>query len=163
MAKIAIVTVVGTSVVVLDQLTKWCIRSTLHPGESIRVLDSCFNIVHARNPGGAFSFLAEAHQGFRTAFFLIASVLAIVVLVHLLRTMSAQNKLLIFALAGLLGGALGNLIDRVRMGHVTDFLDVHWSGYHWPAFNVADSFITIGLVILMFHLAFGADAKKSGG
>ena len=160
MTKPVLVGLVSTTVFVLDQLTKWWIRQTLQPGESIGVLESCFQIVHARNPGGAFSFLAGAHEGFRTVFFLVASVVAIGVLVHVLRSTPASNRLLTFALAGLLGGALGNLVDRVRLGHVTDFLDVHWSGYHWPAFNVADSFISVGLCILVVHVLFGSDAAE---
>jgi signal peptidase II len=160
MSKTVLVALTSTTVLVLDQLTKWWIRQTLRPGDAIRVLDSCFNIVHARNPGGAFSFLAGASEGFRSVFFLIASIVAIGVLFHILRTTPAGKRLLIFALAGLLGGALGNLIDRVRLGHVTDFLDVYWNGYHWPAFNVADSFITVGLCILVMHVLFGSDAEE---
>jgi signal peptidase II len=159
MTKPILVASVSTGVIVLDQFTKWWIRQTVRPGQSISVLDSCFNIVHARNPGGAFSFLAGASDGFRSVFFLAASVVAIGVLVHILRTTPSGKRLLIFALAGLLGGALGNLVDRVRFGHVTDFLDVYWKDYHWPAFNVADSFITVGLCILVAHVLFGSDAE----
>ena len=162
MTKPVLVTLVSTSVLVFDQITKWWIRHTLPPGDSISVLECCFHIVHARNPGGAFSFLAGAHPGFRTVFFLVASVVAIGVLVQVLRSTPAHQRLLVFALAGLLGGALGNLVDRGRMGHVTDFLGVHWSGYHWPAFNVADSFITVGLCILVAHVLFGSDPAGDG-
>jgi len=161
MSKKTLVASVSAGVLALDQLTKWWIRSDLRPGESIPVLGSCFHIVHARNPGGAFSFLAGAHAGFRTVFFLVASVVAIAVLVHLIRTTPQRQKLLLVALSGLLGGALGNLVDRVRLGHVTDFLDFHWEGYHWPAFNVADSFITLGLCVLVLHVLFGSDPEKS--
>jgi signal peptidase II len=77
-----------------------------------------------------------------------------------LRQVAAHQKVLLFALAGVLGGALGNAVDRVRLGQVTDFLDFHWRGYYWPAFNVADSFITIGVSILLLHSFFADHSKE---
>ena len=157
MTKNVLVTVVGTSVLVLDQLSKWWIRRTLEPGETIVVLDSCLQIIHARNPGGAFSLFAGTGDAFRIPFFLVASVLAIGVLIYFLRQVQPHQRILQFALAGLMGGALGNLVDRVAMGYVTDFIDAYWRSYHWPAFNVADSFITIGVCILLGHSLFGSN------
>lgn len=151
MSKHAFVAAVAGTVLVLDQLTKWWIRRTLEVGDAITVIPSHFHIVHARNTGGAFSFLAGADAAFRVPFFLIATMIAIGVLVYFLRQVQPHQRVLLFALAGLLGGALGNLIDRVALGSVTDFLDVHWRHHHWPAFNVADSFISIGVVILLVH------------
>jgi signal peptidase II len=158
MSKGKFVAVVAVSVLIVDQLTKWWIRSTVPLYHSFPVIDSLFHITHVRNSGGAFSLLAGSSDAVRIPFFLIASMVAIGVLVYFLRQVSERQRWLLFALAGVLGGALGNLIDRVTIGQVTDFLDLHWRGYHWPAFNVADSFISIGVAILVAHSIF---ARKS--
>ena len=153
MSKSAFVTSVAAAILALDQLTKWYIRQTVLLYESIPVF-SFFNITHVLNPGGAFSFLAGASDTLRVPFFLLSSIVAIGILVYFLRHIPDQQRWLLFAVAGILGGALGNLIDRLMLGQVTDFLDIHWRGHHWPAFNVADSFITIGVVILVFNSIF---------
>ena len=115
-----------------------------------------------RNPGGAFSLFAGASDSLRMPFFLAASVAG-----HrrsdLLHAPDPEHqRWLLFASPGVLGGALGNLIDRIFRGQVTDFLLVHWRGYHWPAFNVADSFITVGIAILLVHSFFSKDTSSSG-
>jgi signal peptidase II len=134
-------------IVAADQLTKYWITQTLGDGEIIKVT-SFFNLVLARNTGAAFSLLADA-GGWQRHFFTFIAVAAAVIIVYLLAR-SRGNKLFDLALALLLGGALGNLWDRVRLGHVTDFLDFHVLGYHWPAFNVADSAISLGVVLLLW-------------
>jgi signal peptidase II len=154
MSKWFFVVAVAAGVLVADQLTKLWIRDALALYDSIPVLDSFFHITHVRNTGGAFSFLAGASEAVRVPFFLAASAIAIGVLGYFIRQVPAQDRLLLFALSGVLGGALGNLIDRVTLGHVTDFLDVQFRGHHWPAFNVADSFISVGVVILLAHSLF---------
>jgi signal peptidase II len=159
MSKNAFVATIAASVVVADQSTKWIIRRSVGLHESIPVIDSIFDITHARNTGGAFSLFAGAHDAFRVPFFLLASAVAVVALLYFLRQVPAERRWLLFALAGVLGGALGNLIDRIVFGSVTDFLDFHWHGYYWPAFNIADSFISIGVVILLLHSLFGSDGK----
>ena len=150
MTKTAFVTAVATAILAVDQLTKWYIRQTVPLYETIPVV-SFFNITHVLNRGGAFSLLADASDAIRVPFFLLASIVAIGLLIYFLRHIPGQQRGLLFAVAGILGGALGNLVDRLTLGQVTDFLDLHWRGYHWPAFNVADSFISIGVVILVFH------------
>jgi signal peptidase II len=139
-------------VLLLDQLTKAWIISTLRVHESFAVIGGFFNITHVRNPGAAFGFLAGASPAFRYVFFLAVTVAAIALILRYLRTTRIEDLSLVFSLALILAGAVGNLIDRVRFGEVVDFLDVYIVGYHWPAFNVADSAITVGAAILIVVL-----------
>jgi len=132
--------------ILLDQLTKVAISKTFTWGES-RPITGFFNLVLAYNKGAAFSFLAAA-GGWQRWFFTGLGVAAAAFIIWLLKRHSGQ-KMFCFALALILGGALGNVIDRVIYGHVVDFLDFHLNGYHWPAFNVADCGICIGAVLLI--------------
>ncbi|HLP97173.1 MAG TPA: signal peptidase II [Sideroxyarcus sp.] len=141
-------------VIVLDQLSKAAINSHFTYGESL-VLLPFFNLVLAHNTGAAFSFLHDAGGMQRWLFSGIALV-ASVWIVWLLRKHSAE-KLFCLALALILGGALGNLIDRIAYGYVVDFLDFHWSGYHFPAFNIADSAISCGAALLIWDGFKGKD------
>lgn len=161
MTKPAFIALVTGGVVVVDQLTKWYVRQALPLYATIPVIRGCFSITHARNPGGAFSLFAGASETVRVPFFFLASATAIGVLIYFLRQIPADQRWLLFGVAGVLGGALGNLIDRVAFGQVTDFLLVYWRQYQWPAFNVADSFITIGVAILIGHSVFARDAKPN--
>ena len=151
MRKYSVVAAIAAAVLVLDQLTKWYVRRTVSLYESIAVIDSLFNITHVRNSGGAFSLLAGSSRAVRLPFFLLVSMVAVVVLLFFVRRVRPEQRLLLFALGVILGGALGNFADRLVYGEVTDFLDFHWRGYYWPAFNVADSCITVGMLILLFH------------
>ena len=135
------------SVVVLDQLSKWIVLATLHPGES-RYVAPFFNWVLAYNPGAAFSFLSNA-GGWQRWFFTVLALAVSAWIVTLLRKHSDEFRLSL-ALALVLGGALGNVIDRIRFGAVVDFIQWHAAGYYWPAFNVADSAITLGAVLLIW-------------
>jgi signal peptidase II len=161
MSKTAFVSLVTGGVVVLDQLTKWYVRHAMPLYESIPVVDGFFSITHARNPGGAFSLLAGASPAVRVPFFFVACAAAVGVLLYFLRQIPANQRWLLFAVAGVLGGALGNLIDRVAFGQVTDFLLVYWRQYQWPAFNVADSFISIGVTILIAHSVLARDQSDT--
>ena len=160
MNKAAFVALVTGGVVVLDQLTKWYVRQSMQLYESIPVIDGFFSITHARNPGGAFSLLAGLNQAIRIPFFLLAAATAIGVLIYFLRQIPSEQRWLLFAVAGVLGGAIGNLIDRIAFGQVTDFLLVYWRQYQWPAFNVADSFITVGVTILIAHSLFARQPQS---
>ena len=159
MRKAIFAVVVAGAVLAADQATKWVIRDTVALYDSVPVIPSFFHITHVSNTGGAFSLFADANDAVRIPFFLLASTVALGALLYFLSQVPADQRLLLFALAGVLGGALGNLADRLLHGRVTDFLDVHWQGYHWPAFNVADSFITVGVVILIAHSIFHSDAE----
>ncbi|MEY4099360.1 MAG: hypothetical protein RL300_531 [Pseudomonadota bacterium] len=129
-----------------DQFTKVLIMGYYQLGDSTTVTPF-FNIVRVHNSGAAFSFLAGA-GGWQRWFFTAIGVGAALLMVWLLKKHAGQ-KLFAFSIASILGGALGNVIDRLLYGHVVDFLDFHWRGWHFPAFNVADSAITIGASCLI--------------
>jgi signal peptidase II len=135
-------------VIILDQVSKAWITSYFAFGESLAVF-SIFNLVLAHNTGAAFSFLSDA-GGMQRWLFSVIAIVASVWMVWLMRQ-HAQQKLFCFALAMILGGALGNLIDRIAYGYVVDFLDFYWDTYHFPAFNLADSAITCGAALLMWE------------
>ncbi|MGH0037336.1 MAG: signal peptidase II [Myxococcota bacterium] len=145
----------------LDQLTKqWIIRN-FHYGEVQEVIPGIFDLTYVRNPGGAFSFFASGPFEQRMAFFIGTTAVAVVLLAFFYRKLEPQAKLSAFSLGMILGGALGNLIDRLVYTEVIDFLDVHlWSGYTWPTFNLADSFIVVGVILLMVETFF---AEQPGG
>jgi signal peptidase II len=130
----------------LDQLTKIAVVGAFQLGETLP-LTSYFNLVRVHNAGAAFSFLADA-GGWQRWFFTGLGTVAALVMIYLLR-MHAGQTLFCLALSLLLGGAVGNVIDRVIYSHVVDFLDFHYAGWHFPAFNVADSAITMGAVLLI--------------
>ena len=131
---------------IFDQFTKYLILAHYQLHDSIPVT-GFFNVVRVHNSGAAFSFLAGA-GGWQRWFFTVIGVVAAGVIIWLLKSHSGQ-KLFAFAMACILGGAIGNVIDRVLYGYVVDFLDFHWRGWHFPAFNIADSAITIGAVCLI--------------
>ncbi|MGI4982908.1 MAG: signal peptidase II [Janthinobacterium lividum] len=133
--------------ILLDQLSKVSILHTFAYGEG-RAVTGFFNLVLVYNPGAAFSFLAAA-GGWQRWLFTVLGIVAALVICYLLKRHSAQ-KLFATALALIMGGAIGNVIDRVLYGHVIDFLDVHVNHWHWPAFNLADSAICVGAVLLVF-------------
>ena len=146
--------VVALVVIVLDQLSKAAISSHFANGESMAVTPF-FNLVLAHNTGAAFSFLDDAGGAQRWLFSAIA-IVASVWIVWLLRRHQSQ-MLFSFALAFILGGALGNLVDRIAYGYVVDFLDFYWGGYHFAAFNLADSAITCGAGLLIWDSFTGKE------
>ena len=129
-----------------DQFTKVLIVGFYKLGDATHVT-SFFNVVRVHNSGAAFSFLAGA-GGWQRWFFTVIGLAAAVLILWLLKSHAGQ-KLFSFALACILGGAIGNVIDRILYGYVVDFLDFHWRGWHFPAFNLADSAITIGAACLI--------------
>lgn len=135
---------------VADQASKLYIHGSMSLYQSIPVLDGLFNITYLRNKGAAFSFLANA--SWRIPFFITVTLVAAVVILVVLRKLRADQRLAQVALAMIFSGAIGNLIDRIRLGEVIDFLDVYWKSYHWPAFNVADSLICVGVVLVAFDM-----------
>jgi signal peptidase II len=143
-------------IVFLDYISKIAVLGSFSPGES-RVVTSFFNLVLVFNKGAAFSFLAAA-QGWQTLLFAVIAVAASV-LVSFLIVRHRQRSFLCSGLALILGGALGNLYDRLVYGQVVDFLDFHAAGWHWPAFNVADSAISVGAAILIVESFFQKQSK----
>ena len=136
------------AIIVADFATKAWVLAAFHLHESIPVT-SFFNLVLVMNPGASFSFLADA-GGWQKWFFIALALTISAWLVVMIRQ-HARQTLMPAALALVLGGALGNVIDRIRFGAVVDFLDFHLSGWHWPAFNVADSAITVGVILLLWQ------------
>jgi signal peptidase II len=145
-------------VIVLDYVTKVAVLQSFAPGES-RAVAPFFNLVLVFNKGAAFSFLATA-QGWQTLFFAAIAIVASVVISFLI-VRNRSKTLFCTGLALILGGALGNLYDRVVYGHVVDFLDFHAAGWHWPAFNVADSAITVGAGILIVESFFQKHSNET--
>lgn len=135
-------------IVLLDQISKGFVLSTLHPGES-RYVAPFWNWVLTFNAGAAFSFLADA-GGWQRGFFTVLALGVSVWIVLLLRR-HHRETFLSLALSLILGGALGNVIDRIRLGAVVDFIQWHVAGFYWPAFNVADSAITVGAVLMIWE------------
>lgn len=131
----------------LDQLTKWIVDRSMHVYQSIDLLPF-FNLTYLRNQGAAFSFLSDA-GGWQRWFFVILSLTASTGIVLWLTRLGRDHRWEAAAWALVLGGAVGNLIDRAAYGYVIDFLDVYYGDWHWPAFNVADSAITIGIGMLL--------------
>jgi len=140
---------------VLDQITKWLVLAKMPLYHSIPVIPGCFNLTHIRNPGGAFGFMAAGSQEIRNLLFLGVAVLAMGLIVYFYRSTPRTYPYLAVALAGIFGGAVGNLIDRLRFGEVVDFLDFYLGAYHWPAFNVADSAISVGITVFVVHVVLG--------
>jgi signal peptidase II len=149
----------SAGIVAADQLSKWLVLSYFQNRYPRVELTDFFNLVLVFNKGAAFSLFAQA-AGWQTPL-LAAFALAAAVIVSVLIVRNPGRGLLCLGLALILGGALGNLIDRVRFGHVVDFLDFHALGWHWPAFNVADSAISVGAVILILE-GFVHHEKRAG-
>ena len=150
----------AASVLLLDQYSKLWIVERFAYGD-IESLSGFFNLVRVHNYGAAFSFLSDAGGWQRWAFSLLAAVISIVIVVWIAR-LPTQSKMEGLALALILGGALGNLYDRLTLGYVVDFLDFHWSGMHFPAFNIADAGISVGAAVLIFDtLINGSEADNN--
>jgi len=149
-AKYLILLTVTPLILIVDQLTKLYIDGTMKLYQSIPVIDGLFSITYLRNRGAAFSFLSEA--SWRLPFFLIATVIAVIAILVAFRKLRDDQRFAAVSLTLILSGAVGNLIDRVRLGEVIDFLDVYWKSHHWPAFNVADSAICVGVALLALDM-----------
>lgn len=146
MRKLASWYALAALVVVLDQLTKYWVSASFGYAE-VRAVTGFFNLVLTYNKGAAFSFLAAA-SGWQRGFFIGIALVAMVV-IGVLLARHAGDKLFCLSLALILGGAIGNVLDRIALGYVVDFLDFYVGGWHWPAFNLADSAITAGAVLLV--------------
>lgn len=142
-------------VILIDQCTKNLITHHFELGQTQSLISDFFNLTYVRNTGAAFGMLRDAHPSFRVPFFMIVPMIALIVIGYVFYQLPAKDKKLSTAFSLVVGGAIGNLIDRIHYGYVVDFLDFHWKYlYHFPAFNVADSAICVGVAILMVDLAF---------
>ena len=149
-AHIRLAALVAVGVLVADQATKALVEATMRAHQSIDVLPF-FALSYVRNTGAAFGVLAAAPPSVRLPLFIVVTIVAVGALVSFLRRTPPDQSWLVAALGGILGGAVGNLVCRVRYGEVIDFLDLHWGALHWPAFNVADSAITVGVAIVLLQ------------
>ena len=156
-----ILLIVFLVVIVLDQSTKLMIQQTLPLHRKVEIIPGFFNLIHVRNTGGAFGIFGGEKGPMGSVLFLVASLIAVGILVILFLRVKEHEKILAFSLALLLGGAFGNLIDRVSYGEVVDFLDFHVSSFHWPAFNIADSAISIGIGLMALELLIKEHKKPS--
>jgi signal peptidase II len=146
--------VAAGSILISDQITKALILAHLPLGGSIPVIPGFFDLTHVHNPGGAFGFMAGMSAEFRSLLFIAVSLVATGLILYFYWQTPPGQRFLSVGLALIFGGAVGNLVDRIRFGVVVDFLDVYAGALHWPAFNVADSAITVGVGIFAYHLLF---------
>jgi len=152
---------IATAIVIFlaDQFTKVMIIGNFQLGDSQPVVQGWFNLVRAHNTGAAFSFMASA-DGWQRWLFTGIGLVAAILIIFLLKS-NATQKLFAFALTFILGGAIGNVFDRIMYGYVIDFLDFYWSGIHFPAFNLADSAITLGAICLFVDEMLRVKKSKS--
>jgi len=160
--KYKLLIIVAPLVIVIDQLVKLYVDHSMEVSQSIEILENFFHFTHIRNRGAAFGMFAGANESYRLPFFLLITFIAIGVILYMVRSYKDGSLFYPLSLALILGGAIGNMIDRVRMGEVIDFIDVHWYQHHWPAFNVADSAISIGVFFLFIQMFIAEKSRKEG-
>ena len=137
-------------VLVLDQFTKYLVEKSIRMYDVIPVLPGFFNLTHVRNKGAAFSLFSTMPNGFRSAFFITVTLVAVAALAVLIS--KTGERLLVAAFSLIAGGAVGNVIDRIRFGEVVDFIQWYYRSFYWPSFNVADSAISIGVGLLVIDM-----------
>ena len=149
-----LLTLPALAVVLLDQISKYVVLRSIALHESIPVISGFFSLVHTRNRGMAFGLMNRPGSDFSFYFLVAATFAAVILLLFWFTKLKDEEKRLIFGISLILGGAVGNLIDRLRLREVIDFLDFHLCAYHWPAFNLADSAITVGTFWVALNLLF---------
>lgn len=160
-AKYIFLLFVTPAVIAFDQLTKALVVGHFRLGETLPILGGFFDLTYVRNTGAAFGLFAQTDPRFRVPFFLIVPVVALVAISYIFKKIPDRDRKLSIALSLVVGGAVGNLIDRLKLGYVIDFLLFHWRyEYQFPAFNVADSAICIGVATLMIDLLFAQDQTE---
>ncbi|VEN73591.1 Lipoprotein signal peptidase [Candidatus Desulfarcum epimagneticum] len=145
-------------VLIADQASKALVVRLMPLFDSIEMIPGFFSLTHIKNPGGAFGFMANSPPGVRLFVFIFVSIVALFFILHMYLKTPGRRPLFSSGLALVFGGALGNIADRVRFGEVTDFFDFYLKNAHWPAFNVADASIVVGVSIVAWHLLFKKDA-----
>ena len=151
---------IAFAVVALDRLTKWVVATRLSLHDGITVIPNFFRIVHVENPGAAFGLFANSSSQWRMVILIFFSLLALIVVGWMLWKNSHALTVTGTALSLVLGGALGNLWDRALVGHVTDFLEFHVGSYYWPSFNVADSAIVVGAILLVGDILLASEGRN---
>ena len=153
-------TLPSLAVIFLDQITKFIVVRNINIYESIPVLKGLFNLVHIRNRGMAFGLMSRSGSDFSFYLLIAATIGAVVLLVFWFYRMRNEERRLALGISLILGGAVGNMIDRLRLHEVIDFLDFYIGPYHWPAFNVADSAITIGTFWVAINILFRSSVRR---
>ena len=147
-------------ILLLDQVTKYMVVQKLPLYRRVEVIQGFFNLTHVRNTGGAFGIFGGEKGGIGSILFVVVSLIAVGAILYLFTKVKENEKILALSFSLILSGAIGNLIDRLRYGEVVDFLDFHLSTYHWPAFNVSDSAICIGIGLMALEVLI-RDRKRS--
>jgi signal peptidase II len=150
MSRYRTLAIITSVILVLDQATKLYVDANFRLHETVPVIRGFFHLTYVRNKGAAFGILAD--NAVRIPFFITVSVIAMIGILWYIKRIRADQRLALFSLSLIFSGALGNMIDRIRLGEVIDFLDVFWKHHHWPAFNVADSAITVGVTLLFIEM-----------
>jgi signal peptidase II len=153
--------IIAAIVLLLDRLTKWAVASNIAFRDSIVVIPGVFRLTHVQNTGAAFGLFAESSSQWKVGALVSFSIIALVIVCALLWKNSHSLSTTTIGLSLILGGAMGNLWDRMVSGHVVDFLDFYVGTYHWPAFNVADSAIVIGAVLLVSEIVFAKPTSEA--
>lgn len=143
---------IAAAIVVLDQATKALIKARLPLHESVTVIPGFFDLTHVRNTGAAFGMLNSVEFAYKPVVMIAVALVALAAVASYALTLPAEQRVARYGLALILGGAVGNLIDRATMGYVVDFVDVYWRGVHFWAFNVADAAITVGVVLMLLDV-----------
>jgi signal peptidase II len=144
-------------VLLLDQVTKYVVEARIRLHDVIIVIPGFFNLTHVRNKGAAFGILSSLPEVWRSAFFIAVTIIAVAAIILLIR--KTHERLPVYAFSLIAGGAVGNVIDRMRYGEVVDFIQWYVKSYYWPSFNVADSAISIGVALLVVEMLFVSSAK----
>ncbi len=152
---------IAAVVLLLDRITKWAVAANIAVREYVPVVPGFFQLTHVENPGAAFGLFAEPSAQWKVGALVSFSVLALIVVSALLWKNGHSLTTTSVGLSLILGGALGNLWDRMFTGHVVDFLDFYVGSYHWPAFNVADSAIVIGAILLVSEIVFAKSKNET--
>ena len=156
----ALFVVPSLAVVLLDQISKWLVITHLGAHRIVFVIPGFFNLVMVKNKGMAFGIFNQTRSGLPYYFLIATTILAIVVIFYFFYWSARNQRWLTAGLSLILGGAVGNLVDRIRWGYVIDFLDFFFKGYHWPAFNVADAAVTGGTLWLFLNIIMGKSFGK---
>jgi signal peptidase II len=157
----AVYGLIVATIVIFDQITKWLVDRSMKLHESIEIVSGLVSLTYVRNRGAAFGILSDADLPYQSGLFVAVSVAALVAIAVYALRLPPASRLPQTALALVMGGAIGNLIDRALFGYVIDFVDVYWRQHHWPAFNVADSAISVGVCLLVLDiLRSPAEARK---
>jgi len=148
-------------IVALDQVTKALVDDYMTLHESRTIVEGLVRLTYVQNRGAAFGILSEAGLPYQSLMFSVVSLLALLAIALYAWRMPVQSRLPQTALAMVMGGAVGNLLDRARLGYVIDYMDMYWGPHHWPAFNVADSAITVGVALLVIDILRNPEMDES--